>query len=328
MSSPHHPSFGRKAIPVTADNFPRAETDMYLARVVQENGGFGKFFHYRQPMPIEKQDVVRANRDTLYSAAVFDLDAAPVTITMPDAADRFMSLIVIDEDEYVPGVFYGAGKHTFTKADIGTRYAHIGIRTLVDPDNPGDIEAVHRLQDAIEVTQTSHGRFEIPNWDKESQKKVRDALIALSATLPDMRHAFGARDQVDPVRHLIASASAWGGNPDKDALYLNVTPALNNGQTAHWLHAQDVPVDGFWSITVYDQNGYIPPNDRKVYSFNNLTAKTDDDGAVTIQFGGDPVRAKNCIPIVPGWNYMVRLYRPRAEILNGTWRFPEAQPVH
>ena len=29
----------------------------------------------------------------------------------------------------------------------------------------------------------------------------------------------------------------------------------------------------------------------------------------------------------PGWNYMVRLYRPRAEILNETWKFPEAQPA-
>ena len=27
-----------------------------------------------------------------------------------------------------------------------------------------------------------------------------------------------------------------------------------------------------------------------------------------------------------GWNYMVRLYRPRKEILDGTWKFPEAQP--
>src|SRR5207245_6106615 len=33
----------------------------------------------------------------------------------------------------------------------------------------------------------------------------------------------------------------------------------------------------------------------------------------------------NCLPTMPGWNYMVRLYRPRAEILNGTWTFPEAQ---
>jgi hypothetical protein len=31
---------------------------------------------------------------------------------------------------------------------------------------------------------------------------------------------------------------------------------------------------------------------------------------------------------VNGWNYMVRLYRPRPEILNGTWKFPEAQPVN
>jgi len=26
-----------------------------------------------------------------------------------------------------------------------------------------------------------------------------------------------------------------------------------------------------------------------------------------------------------GWNYLVRLYRTRAEILNGTWKFPEAR---
>jgi hypothetical protein len=30
---------------------------------------------------------------------------------------------------------------------------------------------------------------------------------------------------------------------------------------------------------------------------------------------------------MPGWNYTVRLYRPRPEILDGSWAFPEAQPV-
>jgi hypothetical protein len=29
-----------------------------------------------------------------------------------------------------------------------------------------------------------------------------------------------------------------------------------------------------------------------------------------------------------GWNYMVRLYRPRPEILNGTWKFPTAQLIN
>jgi hypothetical protein len=99
----------------------------------------------------------------------------------------------------------------------------------------------------------------------------------------------------------------------------------NNRKTVHKLRVKDVPVDGFWSVIVYDKTGYIPQNDRKVYSFNNLTAKPDADGSVTIQFGGDA--SGNCIPIVPDWNYTVRLYRPRKEILDGTWKFPEARAV-
>src|SRR5437660_8797680 len=87
------------AIPVTVDNFTRAETDTYFANIVKEAGGPGRFFHRREIEPIDKQIVIRGNRDTLYSAAVFDLDAGSVTITLPDAGKRFMSLIVIDEDQ-------------------------------------------------------------------------------------------------------------------------------------------------------------------------------------------------------------------------------------
>jgi hypothetical protein len=105
-------------------------------------------------------------------------------------------------------------------------------------------------------------------------------------------------------------------------------PQKNDGKTVHKLTVKDVPVDGFWSVIVYDKTGYIPQNDRKVYSFNNLTAKPDADGSVTIQFGGCGDATDNCIPIVPDWNYTVRLYRPRKEILDGTWKFPEAQPVN
>jgi hypothetical protein len=43
--------------------------------------------------------------------------------------------------------------------------------------------------------------------------------------------------------------------------------------------------------------------------------------------GGAPDPATNYLPVPPGWNYLVRLYRPRAEILEGRSTFPEAQPV-
>jgi hypothetical protein len=316
------------AVPVTAENFPRAESDLYFGGIVKD-GGLGQFVHRREPVAIDKQNVIRLNRDTLYSAAVFDLDAGPVMITLPDAGKRFMSMQVIDEDQYTSEVDYGAGNHTFTKEKIGTRYVVLAVRTLVNPSDPKDLDAVHALQDAIKVVQPGGpGKFEVPNWDQASQKTVREALLTLASTLPDTKRMFGPKEAVDPVRRLIGAASAWGGNPEKDALYLNVTPARNDGKTVYKLHVKDVPVDGFWSISVYNDKGYFEPNPQNAYTLNNLTAKADADGSISIQFGGCDGHAENCLPTPSGWNYLVRLYRPRPEILNGTWTFPEAQPVN
>jgi hypothetical protein len=222
--------------------------------------------------------------------------------------------------------FYGAGACTFAKATIGTRYISIGVRILVDPENPTDIQQVHALQDAIAISQQGPGRFEIPNRDQASQKKLRDALLALAETLPDTRRTFGSRSEIDPVRHLIGTAFAFGGNPEKDALYLNVTPARNDGTTIHRLTATDVPVDAFWSISVYNAEGRFQKNALNAYTLNNTMAGKGADGSVTVQFGGCDGAVPNCLPIMQGWNYMVRLYRPRPEVLNGTWTFPEAKP--
>ena len=151
-------------------------------------------------------------------------------------------------------------------------------------------------------------------------------LLTLASTLPDTKRMFGPKDAVDPVRRLIGAASAWGGNPEKDALYLNGTPAKNDGKTVYKLRVKDVPVDGFWSISVYNDKGYFEPNPQKAYTLNNLTAKPDADGSISIQFGGCDTKLENCLPTPAGWNYLVRLYRPRPEILNGPWTFPEAEP--
>jgi uncharacterized membrane protein len=314
-----------KPIPVTPDNFVRAESDLYFSGVVKD-GGFGKFMHRREPTPIAKQTVIRMNRDTLYSAAVFDLDAGPVTITLPDSGKRFLSMQVIDEDEYSPEVVYGAVVRTLKREEIGTRYVIVAVRILVDPNDPKDVEAVHALQDAIQISQPGGpGTFKIPNWDASSQVKVREGLLSLASTIPDTKGMFGPKDKVDPVRHLIGSAAAWGGNPEQDALYLNVTPAHNDGKTIYKLDVKNVPVDGFWSISVYDDKGYFVANAQNAYSLNNVTAKPSDDGSVAMQFGGCDGKIPNCLPTPPGWNYLVRLYRPKPEVLTGAWTFPEPQ---
>jgi hypothetical protein len=314
------------AVPVTADNFNRAETDMYFGKSVKR-GGIGSLSHSRE-LYLTDSPVVRPNRDTLYSGAVFDYEEGPVTITLPDAGNHFMSMQVIDEDEYTHAVYYGAGRYTMTRDEMGTRYGSLVIRILANPRDPDDMKQVHAWQDAIKVEQKSSGKFEAQNFDSESQKKVRDALLALGTTIRDNKRMFGSRAEVDPVRHLIGSAMLWGGLPEKDALYLNITPDNNDGAAVYKLNVQDVPVDGFWSITVYNAKGYLEPNRYNAYSLNNVTAKKNADGSVSVQFGDCDGKILNCLPTMAGWNYMVRLYRPRAEVLNDSWKFPEAQRAH
>jgi len=320
-------ALAQSAVPVTVDNFKRAETDRYIAANAKEAGGLGKFHHARGPADVDKQTVIRMNRDTLYSFAIFDLAAGPATVTMPEAGKRFMSMMVVNQDHYVPAVYYDSRPHTLTQKELGTRYAFVAIRTLVDPNNPKDLEAVHKLQDGIKVSQKDAGKLELPNWDEAALNEVREALLVLSR-YTSYEHAFGTKAQVDPIHHLIGTASGWGGNPDKDAAYARGVIANADGKTVYKLKVPaEVPVDAFWSVSVYNAKGFFEKNPDNAYSVNNITGKKDADGGMSIQFGGCDGKVPNCLPIVEGWNYAVRMYRPRAEILNGKWKFPEAQPA-
>jgi hypothetical protein len=293
------------AVPVAVENFARAESDLYFRGFVNQ-GGFGKFFHLGELVPANLRGVIRPNRDTLYSGAVFDLNAGPVTISLPDAGNRYISMQVIDEDNFTQAVVYGVGSYTFSREKTDTRYIIAFMRTLVDPTSPKDLEEVHALQDAIKVSQKSPSRFEVPNWDQASGKKVHDALLVLGETVPDTKRMFGNRVNVDPVRHLIGTAILWGSLPEKDAFYLNLTPDKNDGPTTHRLSVKDVPVDGFWSVSVYNAEGYFQPNQYNAYTLNNVTATKGTDGSVTIQFGGCDGKIANCLPTMPRWNYAVR----------------------
>ena len=309
---------------VTVDNFVRAETDMTFKRY-ESAGGFGKMFHIRQPTPLDKQDVIRMNQDTLYSVGIFDLKT-PVTITKPKT-DRWQSMMIVNQDHSIPPAIYKAGSYTLTQEDIGTRYVAVVFRTLVNASDAKDIKLANAVQDQIIVKQAKTGSLEVPDWDEESLSKVRDAINVLAATLSDTSGMLGDKKELNPIHHLLGTAMGWGGNPKKDAIYVNVVPEKNDGKTNYALTVKDVPVDGFTSITVYNSKGFMEKNDLGINSLNNLTATPDEGGGATIHFGGCSDGRKNCIPITDGWNYIVRLYQPRKEILDGSWKFPDPKPV-
>lgn len=304
---------------VNADNFVRAESNLMFSRMLA-TVGVNEWQHFRVPSPLDEQAIIRLNRDTLYSTCVIDL-TEPVVLSVPESGDRYPSVMVVTQDHFIPRIFHEAGEYTLTREEFGTQYAMLAGRILVDPTDAADVAEVNRLQDQFAVTVTSTTPFELPDYDVESHNTTRTVLLRLADGLPDFRRGFGTADEVDPVRHLACVAAGWGGLPEYEATYLNVVPGLPVGE--YQLRIVDPPVDAFWSVSLYNAEGYFEPNDLGVNNINSITAAKDDDGGITVSFGVAPNGESNYLPIMEGWNYMVRLYRPRAEVLDGSWTLPQ-----
>ncbi|WP_285363975.1 DUF1214 domain-containing protein [Microbacterium sp. LMC-P-041] len=306
------------SVPVTFANFAEIETARMFAAIAASADGSNRWNHYRVPTPIDQQTVIRMNRDTLYSAAIIDISEG-ATITVPDAGDRYVSVMLVNEGHYIDKVLHDPGVHSLSAEDLGSDFVLAATRILVDSEDPDDVSIVNALQDELAVSSTGAREFAAPAYDESSFAETRQALLTLAKGLGGLERCFGRAEDVDPVRHLLGTAAAWGGLPENEAFYLNVDPRLPVGE--YTLRVGDVPVDGFWSVSLYDAQGYFAPNDAGAYSVNSVTGVRDPDGSITVRFGGYPA-LPNVLPLTQGWNYLVRLYRPRPEVLDGTWSFP------
>ena len=319
MTTKSNPTSNDAPVKVTAHNYVRAESDFQMRDYIEKLNCFGKFAISRKPYDVYNQVTVRGNRDTLYSFGVWDL-TSPVTVTLPDPKGRYQSLMIVSQDHSIWGL-YGPRTGTLTEEKVGTRYALLTVRTFADPNDEQDLQEAYRLQDAVAVEQVDIGKFEVPDWQKDDVEQMRDAINVVASVAMDTSGMFGKKEELDPVYWMLGAALGWGGLPAEAATYVNVFPEKNDGKTPYTLTVKDVPVDAFWSVTLYDNKGWMPINEYDAYSFNNVTAEKDKDGNITIHFGGDPEQP-NFLPIVPGWNYIVRMYRPRKEVLDGSWKFP------
>ena len=310
---------------VNVDNFVRAESDhMIRANMEGFNLGFDQFFHLREPTTPENQPTIRMNQDTLYSSMALEL-SSPVKITLPEVGGRYMSMHVVSQDHYMIAESE-PGTYELTEDSVGTRFALVTIRTFYDAGDPDDLATAHAAQDKITVSGGGKGPFEAPNWNTDQLTAARKALSDLATLGFDAKYAFGTKDEVRPVDYLVGAAAGWGGLPAKAASYIVDSVEQNDGKVPHSVTVKDVPVDAFWSITVYNADGYLEANDLGLNSYNNFSAKPNEDGSYTIRFGGDP-KSVNYLPISKDWNYSVRMYRPRKEILDGTWTFPQVSPL-
>ena len=133
-------------------------------------------------------------------------------------------------------------------------------------------------------------------------------------------------------------ASGWGGVRSADQTYVFGSPELNgildvtNDTTYSLTLPADLPhsPDGFWSLTVYNKDGFMFPPGPNNYNSEFVGDKGKaENGTTTIYFGGCEDEARqvpskaNCLPIMEGWNYVLRVFRPTESLLNGDFTFPK-----
>jgi len=116
------PALEAKPVIVNVDNFVRAEIAAQFDRMLTfVNGEVNTLFHFREPIPLDKQSVIRMNRDTFYSAAIVDISKG-ATMTIPETNGRYVSAMIVNEDHYVNKVYDTAGTYDLTMDEFHTPY--------------------------------------------------------------------------------------------------------------------------------------------------------------------------------------------------------------
>ncbi len=309
------------SVEVTPETFIRAEADNYFFRVSQQAGGVNKLLHLRTVTPLDKQTVIRMNRDTLYSMAVVDTGGG-ATITMPEIpAGRYASIYLVDNDHYVPFVIYESGTHQLPQ---DTKYLAVGVRIQVfDPGDPAEIALINELQDQFVIRASSADPFPVPTWDQGS-------LDALRAEYEKEFQKFerfpsdwqGPRGKVNEHTRHLAAARAFGLFPEWDATYM-IYSGDHDPDACHTATYTAPENNAFWSITVYGSDGYLKSENSILNSSN---VELNAGGTFTVCYGskGSCGDVPNRLDVTEGWNLLMRVYRPGPAVLDGTYKLPEA----
>ena len=178
-------------IHVNADNFVQAETYRMFRDIQAQAGGVGTFRHNRTPARIDEPTVVGLNRDTLYSFAVVDLAEAD-QLTLPDADDRYLSAMIVNEDHFVNDVFHEASEYTLTSDQYGSRYVLVGVRYWSSPTTPEMWPPSRRFRTASRSTPAHHRRLSCRTTISKASTRPGTLACARSGSRqfrPDVRCA-------------------------------------------------------------------------------------------------------------------------------------------
>src|SRR5580700_1064163 len=141
------------------------------------------------------------------------------------------------------------------------------------------------------------------------------------------------------LKRAMVARVGLGANLPEDAIYpLNLGDESGkpldgaNKYTMHFDKATIPPVDAFWSITLYDQEGFQVANSLNRFAISNwMPFQYNPDGSLDLYFQNESPGAEkeaNWLPAPKGsFNLCLRLYAPKSEALTGKWNPPPVMRV-
>jgi hypothetical protein len=151
--------------------------------------------------------------------------------------------------------------------------------------------------------------------------------------MPENTANFGT----DYMYRAVVAHSGLGANLPDDALYPRATSDSQrqpltgkNSYTLQFAKGEMPPVNAFWSITAYNSRQFFEANPINRYAIGDRDKLTfNPDGSLTIYISHDapgPEENRNWLPVPAGpFNLVMRLYWPKKEILNGSWKIPRLE---
>jgi len=295
---------------VNWDNYVVAETDWYF-NGVQKKAGVNTWMH-DDPVSKDNQQVIRSNRDVVYSIAIVDVREG-ATFSVPPAGpdnDAFQIIHIMDENHLLHKVVRRGESVTLKATDLTTgTHVYLLSRTK---DN-GNYEDTKRRQTRLKFVAKSNKPYQAKGFAEKDVLAYRDQLVAnvmTGKTTAAGLDGFGATlNDIKDNDYKHAAAVGWGGLPASTAQYL---PAImGQGSTACKTWTVPNPdLDyknrgGYWSITAYSAQGWIETD--KFY-LPGEKMQDNGNGTSTAYFNCPDV--VNSLKVTEGWTAVVRFYEP------------------
>ena len=313
--------FNKNGRLVTLDTYPTDETSRQILKG-QSMVGVNNFNHSRELTPTDDQPVVRMNRDTYYSMAVVDVSKG-AAIVMPEIPKgKYISVQPVTEDHRIQKMMYGPGSF-----DLST---HTGthLYLIVRLDGTFTQAEAKEIQDKMIIKANSNNLFQTEPINEESFSKVESELKAKVPIIVERDGNNGMKGMfTNPLdesakdftveKYQVGAAAGWGGAQLTDNIYESSGDFPTD--KCYQLTFEDPNNGAFWSITVYDKNGFMF-DDLANYSSN--TAQKNSDGTYTISFGCGEDYPNNLEIDNPSneFNILARHYRPSKRIIEEGYR--------